>query len=338
MQVGCMGILVVDVFADPIHCLPDAGQLVTTSGLAMSVGGCAANAAIALRILGENVQVAGKVGSDNSGDFIISSLRRHGAGVDYIRRAPHLPTSGTVIFTLQGEDRRYLHCIGANGEFSLDDVDLNFLRDSHVLYFGGYLATPAFSPDQLARLFWEAKHRGLVTVLDVVMPAEGSFGIDDVAPVLPYTDYFLPNEDEGARLTGFSEELAQAECLSAFNSGCTVVITRGPRGSLAVRGKRVIKTPAFPIETVEESGAGDAFTAGLIKGILKDWQLEDALSLASAVGASCTRSLGCFAGIFSFDEAVAFLSSQHVGHTHPFRDCEQDRGRPDPAAVRDTKD
>ena len=60
MQVGCMGILVVDVFADPIRHLPDAGQLVTTSGLTMSVGGCAANAAIALRILGKMYRWPGK--------------------------------------------------------------------------------------------------------------------------------------------------------------------------------------------------------------------------------------------------------------------------------------
>jgi sugar/nucleoside kinase (ribokinase family) len=321
MQVGSMGILVVDVFADPIQRLPDAGQLVTTTGLTMSVGGCAANTAIALRILGENVRVAGKVGSDMSGAFIISGLKQYGVGVDHIRRSAQLPTSGTVIFTLRGEDRRYLHCIGANHQFSLSDVDFNFLQDIRVLYFGGYLATRSFPPEQLARLFCEAKHRGLVTVLDVVMPAEETFGVEDIAPVLPYTDYFLPNEDEGARLTGYSEEIAQAECLGAFNPNCTVVITRGPQGSLALRGKRVIDTPAFPIETVEESGAGDAFTAGLIQGILKNWELEDALSLASAVGASCTRSLGCFAGIFSFDEAVAFLDSQQVQLGRTSRDC-----------------
>jgi sugar/nucleoside kinase (ribokinase family) len=332
-----MGILVVDVFADPIQRLPDAGQLVTTSGLAMSVGGCAANTAIGLRILGESVHVAGKVGSDISGDFIYSGLRQHGVGVDHIRRTLQLPTSGTVIFTLQGEDRRYLHCIGANGEFSLDDVDLGFLRDTRVLYFGGFLAMPSFSPEQLAKLFWEAKHRGLVTVLDVVMPAQGLFGIEDVAPVLPYTDYFLPNEDEGARLTGETAELAQAERLSALNPACTVVITRGPRGSLAKRGKRVICTPAFPIETVEESGAGDAFTAGLIKGILKNWELEDALYLASAVGASCTRELGCVDGIFSFGEAVAFLGSQKIPPAQRFRDCEQREDRADRAGVTDTK-
>jgi sugar/nucleoside kinase (ribokinase family) len=102
--------------------------------------------------------------------------------------------------------------------------------------------------------FWEAKHRGLITVLDVVMSAEASFGIEDIAPVLPFTDYFLPNEDEAARPTGYLEEFPQAETLSSFNSECTVVITRGPRGPLAMRGNRVIDTPVFPMETVEESG------------------------------------------------------------------------------------
>jgi ribokinase len=85
---------------------------------------------------------------------------------------------------------------------------------------------------------------------------------------------------------------------------------------LAVRGKRVIHSPAFPIDAMEESGAGDAFTAGLIKGIPENWPLEDSLYLASAVGASCTRSLGCFAGIFSFDEAVSFLNRQQIGYPH----------------------
>ena len=87
------------------------------------------------------------MGSDISGDFIVSGLKQHGVGRRPYPASLHLPTSGTVIFTLQGEDRRYLHCIGANGEFSLDDVDLDFLRDTRVLYFGGFLATPSFSPD-----------------------------------------------------------------------------------------------------------------------------------------------------------------------------------------------
>jgi sugar/nucleoside kinase (ribokinase family) len=310
IHVACAGILVADVFACPIRRLPEAGELTTTSGFALNVGGCAANTAIALRVLGREVNVAGKVGTDMFGHFVLGELARHGAGVEHVRRTSMYPTSTTVIFNVKGEDRRYLHSIGANADFSLSDLDLDFLEDTRVLYMGGYLAMPSFTAEDLARLFREAKSLGVTTVLDVVIPASASYGIGHVAPVLPYTDYFLPNEDEAARLTGCPDARLQAACLSSINPRCAVVITRGDRGSLAMRGGRVIETPPFPMDTVDESGAGDAFTAGLIAGLLENWELEQALSLAAAVGASCTRALGCFAGVFTFDEAVAFLEEQ----------------------------
>jgi sugar/nucleoside kinase (ribokinase family) len=290
-DVACVGILVADVFASPIPRLPAEGELTTTSGFVTSVGGCAANVAVALRILGREATIAGKVGADMFGDFGIS---QHS-------------TSGTVIFAVEREDRRYLHCIGANADFTLNDIDDSLLDNVRVLYVGGYLAMPAFEPEHLANLFEKAKRRNLVTVLDVVMPVGTPFGLDHVAAALPYTDYFVPNQDEAARLTGRTEAQAQAECLSELSPECTVIITRGPHGSLAKRAGRTIETPTFRMNTVDESGAGDAFTAGLITGLLEDWELERTLAFSAAVGASCTRALGCSAGVFTFAEAVAFL-------------------------------
>jgi sugar/nucleoside kinase (ribokinase family) len=307
-----VGILVADVFANPIRRLPEPGELTTTSGFVMSVGGCAANTAVALRILGHDVNVAGKVGLDIFGEFVISELMRRGVGVEHIRRTSMHPTSGTVIFNVDGEDRRYLHCIGANADLTLADIDYGVLEEANVLYVGGYLAAPSFTSYDLALLFREAKSRGITTVLDVVMPAGRSFGLGHIAPALRYTDYFLPNQDEAARLTGRGDVRLQAQRLSEVNPDCAVVITRGHCGSFAMRRDRVIVTPPFPVETVDESGAGDAFTAGLITGLLENWDLERTLSFAGVVGASCTRALGCFAGVFTFDEAVGFLNEQQT--------------------------
>jgi sugar/nucleoside kinase (ribokinase family) len=306
-EVVCAGILVADVFANPIERLPAAGEVATTPGFVPSVGGCAANTAAALRILGRAVTVAGKVGEDILGDFVISELRRMGIGVQHVRRTSNHATSGTMIFSVLGEDRRYLHSIGANADFTLDDIDFTLLNHAQILYLGGYLAMPSFTPEHLTRLFREAKRRGVITVLDVVMPNEGIFGIEHVAPALLHTDYFLPNTEEARRLTGYADERRQAEALSALNRKCTVVITLGRRGSMAIQGGGVIKTPPFPMKTIDESGAGDAFTAGLITGLLNGWELESTLTFASAVGASRTRALGCSTGVFTFEEAVAFL-------------------------------
>ena len=309
-DVACVGLLAADLFASPIQRLPNPGELTVTSGLTMSVGGSAANTAAALRSLGRKVEVAGKVGTDMQGDFIIAELQRRGIGVNHIKRTSKCATSGTVVLSVLGEDRRYLHCTGANAAFGLNDLDHSITNGAHILYFGGYLALPLFIANQLTKLFREAKSSGCITVLDVAIPAGSLFGIDDVAPALAYTDYFLPNNQEAAELTGYADERCQAQCLNEVNPACAVVITRGSEGSLTLQSGRFIETPPFRMHSVDESGAGDAFAAGLIAAVLKKWDLERALQFASAMGASCTRAMGCSAGVFTFEEAVSFLERE----------------------------
>lgn len=169
---------------------------------------------------------------------------------------------------------------------------------------------PSFSASQLRNLFRQAKSFGRTTVLDVAIPADAEFGIQDVAPALPYTDYFLPNNHEAARLTGYADERQQAKCLAEVNQECVIVITRGSEGLLALQGSRFIDLPPFLMKSVDESGAGDAFAAGLIAALQKNWTLEHALRFAAVVGASRTRAMGCAAGVFTFDEAAAFLQRE----------------------------
>jgi sugar/nucleoside kinase (ribokinase family) len=276
----------------------------------MNVGGSAANTAIALRILGQEVNVAGKVGRDMQGDFVISELGRRGIGVKRIRRTGEHSTSGTIVLNVKGEDRRYLHCIGANAEFRLEDLECGSLDGARILYFGGFLALPSFTAGHLTKLLREAKSKGMTTVVDVTMPAGARFGIGDIASPLRYTDYFLPNSEEATRLTGRGDERRAARCLSDLNPDCAVVITRGPAGPVARHRRHFVETPPFRIESVDESGAGDAFAAGLITGVLQGWDLERSLVFASAVGASSTRALGCFTSVFTFEEAVAFVERE----------------------------
>jgi sugar/nucleoside kinase (ribokinase family) len=305
-----VGILVADIFASPIDSMPKAGELKTTEGFLLAAGGCATNTAACLRRLERSVTVMGKVGQDMFGDFVLRDLERLGIEVAHVRRSRTHPTSATVIVNVRGEDRRYLHAIGANADLTLADLDLSVLGQGRILYVGGYLAMPTFGAADLRQLFCEARKRSLVTVLDVVIPAGVSVSLGQVDQVLAYTDYFLPNEDEARHLTGRLDPAEQADVLTKQHPGCTVVITQGARGCLAKQGDQLIRTPPFRMESVDESGAGDAFTAGLIAGILEGWPLDYSLHFAAAVGASCTRALGCTAGVFRFEEAVAFLAGR----------------------------
>ena len=308
MDVACVGILVADIFASPIDSLPREGELKPTDRFWMSVGGCAANTAVDLRRLNRSVTVIGKVGCDLFGDFVVGEFNRHSIDARHVQRSSRTPTSSTVIMNVRGQDRRYIHCIGANADFSLADMDFSWIEGCKVLYFGGYLATPGISADDLAKLFKTAREKSVTTVLDVAIPAGASVSLANVAPVLPFTDYFLPNEDEARLLTGESDAGAQVRALARWNPAGTVVVTRGEHGSLAKCGSVLVDTPPYPVEAVDESGAGDAFSAGFITGVLEHWPLDYTLRFAGAVGASCTRALGCHDGVFRVDEAQQVIS------------------------------
>jgi sugar/nucleoside kinase (ribokinase family) len=313
MDVFCLGIVIADMFASPIDSLPAPGELRVLERYLLSAGGCAANTAACLRRLGREVAVIGEVGGDLFGEFVLQDLQRLGIDGSAVRRSASRPTSTTYIINVKGEDRRYLHCMGANADFSLTGIDLSALLESaRALYLGGYMLMPEVSPRDVACLFGEAKRRGLITALDVVIGAGTPASLQSVEAVLPHTDLFLPNDDEAKALTGRTNPSEQAEVLARINPDCTIAITLGRRGALVRRGSRVLRAEGYRVNSIDESGAGDAFAAGFILGMLENWPLEKTLQFASAVGASCTRAMGCTAGVFHLDEALTFVAENKL--------------------------
>jgi sugar/nucleoside kinase (ribokinase family) len=308
MEVICLGILVADIFAHPVESLPEPGQLGLTERFLFGAGGCATNTAACLSRLGRPVKVLGKVGNDPFGNLVIEDLNRLGLDASSVARSQTHPTSGTVILNVLGEDRRYIHCIGANADFSFSDVDCALLDGARALYVGGFMGLPRFGTDDLDRLFRAAKQRSLMTILDVVAPPGTSVSREQVSQMLAFTDVFLPNDDEAQVMTGIREPAAQAEYFAGINPECCIVVTQGRRGALARRKHELMQVGTFAMNSIDESGAGDAFAAGFITGMLEGWPLERTLRFASAVGASCTRALGCTEGVFRFDEALTFIA------------------------------
>jgi len=90
------------------------------------------------------------------------------------------------------------------------------------------------------------------------------------------------------------------------------VIKRGEQGVLVHSGDEAFELPAPPVEVLEPSGAGDAFAAGLILGMLEGWDLERSVRFASVLGASACTALGCWAGVFSREEADQFIAEHPV--------------------------
>jgi sugar/nucleoside kinase (ribokinase family) len=305
-RVVCAGIVVADVFVPPLARLPGPGELVATGDFVVETGGCAANTAVALARLGVAPAVVAKVGHDLFGDFVEQELAGEGVDVSGLGRADGLGTSKTVIVPVSGEDRRYIHTFGANAALEAADLAPALVAPPEILSIGGYLVLPALRQAELADQLAAARSLGVRTVFDVVAPADRALTVADVAEVLPEVDFFVPNDDEAGALTGESDPRRQAERLLELGAG-TVVVTMGERGLLAMTREETIELPASHVELVEPSGAGDAFAAGLICGLLEGLDLRGCLELASVVGASACTRVGCTAGLCTRAEAGALL-------------------------------
>ncbi len=305
----CIGVLVADIFVPPLERLPAAGELVATDDFLIQPGGCAANVALALGTLGTSAAVCGRVGADMLGEFVTQELQAHGIDVTGVLPTPGFGTSKTVILPVVNDDRRYLHTFGANAELRASDIDDAALDAAEVVYVGGYLMLPALREDELAARLMRARARGATVILDVALAAGSALSLADIGGLLALADYFVPNIDEARALTGETDPRRQTDCLIQHGAQ-RVLIKLGDRGTYVRSTEREFEIAAPQVNTVEPSGAGDAFAAGLIVGIRERWDLERTVRFANVAGASACTALGSWGGVFTREQAEALLASQ----------------------------
>jgi sugar/nucleoside kinase (ribokinase family) len=300
--------VVTDHLCTPISHLPRAGELVAADDLVLNIGGGAANAAVDLARLGVRAAICARVGDDIFGRFATETLVNHGVDVQALTIDPTRPTSQTLIVNVQGEDRRFIHTIGANLAFTNRDLDAVLDPPPRVLYIGYFLILPGLDADGLAARFRAARARGTLTVLDVAIARKGDY-LDPLRVVLPHTDVFVPNSDEAAMILGETDPVRQAQAFHELGAR-RVVVTCGAEGAIAVSDALRVRLGTYSVPFVDGSGGGDAFVAGYIAGLLDGLPELGCLKLASAVGASCVRAVGTTAGVFSRAEADAFIARE----------------------------
>ncbi len=308
-EVLCAGIVVADHVCTPIAHLPAAGELVMADGMLLTLGGCAANAAVDLVKMGVGAAVVGRVGGDLFGRIVADLLRHHGVDVSALMVSSNRDTSQTLIVNVAGQDRRFIHTFGANADFRAADIPRERLARCQVLYLGGYLLMPKVLQEELIPIFAQARKLGVKTVLDVAAPGPADY-LPRLEKLLPHVDVFLPNQHEGELISGEKDSLRQAEFFQSLGSG-TTVITMGGAGAVLVQKGLRLRAGVYPIAFVDASGGGDAFDAGFIFGLLHGFDPADCLRVASALGASCVRAIGTTPGVFNRDECAAFMK-QHT--------------------------
>jgi sugar/nucleoside kinase (ribokinase family) len=175
---------------------------------------------------------------------------------------------------------------------------------------------PGIDIEELGEVLQICRDNNVVTFVDILAP-ESLQGFDSIKDLLPRIDYFLPNDDEAAHITGKTDPVDQIRTFKEHGAN-TVVITCGKRGSVANQKNKLWTCGVYAVDSIDASGAGDAFTTGLITAVLRGLELPKVLAYASAIGASATRAVGCTDGVFTSDEAEAFIRSNDIALEESF--------------------
>ncbi|MFQ6066998.1 MAG: carbohydrate kinase family protein [bacterium] len=307
MDVLCLGLVIADVL---VKLKPGYtsfnDDLTVVKKITLSGGGNALNTALALSKLGMNTGVAGKVGCDYFGDFLINVMKGHGCDIRGIIRDPNVNTSVTVALVRPDGQRNFLHYSAASASLDLKDVDFHLISESKILHIGGTLLLPGLDGVPMANILRNAQERKVMTSLDVSWDPRGRW-MQELEPCLRYVDIFLPNLEEGIRLTGKENPREVADVLLSY--GIRIVgLKLGDKGCYLKTGNEEFTLPAIKIKTVDLTGAGDSFIAGFLTGISKGFSVEKSGMLANAVGAMCVASLGATQGVKTLEETLDFMN------------------------------
>jgi sugar/nucleoside kinase (ribokinase family) len=305
----CLGILVADVIGKPVHSVPGPGSLALVDEMSLHCGGCAANAATALANLGLPVDVIGKVGDDPFGDFVIEELQHRGIGTSGVTRDSSNGTSASMVIVDPDGERRFIHYIGANAAFTIEDIDFDLVSAAAVLHIGGSLVLPGIDGQPTAEILKRAREAGVITFLDTVWDDTGRW-MALLEPSLPYIDYFIPSLPEAREITGHDSPEKVAQDLLDHGVG-TVALKMGPDGCFVKSADHAsLQLPAYDVEVVDATGAGDAFAAGFIAGIWQGWSLDKTARFASAVGAMCVTGVGAAGCVSSLEDTLHFMDNK----------------------------
>jgi sugar/nucleoside kinase (ribokinase family) len=290
-SVVCLGELMLDVVAlltGPLAVGSDTPARISTAG-----GGSAANVAAWLGALGTPVAFVGRVGDDPAGRACRAALAAGGVQVR-VAVDPRRPTGTCIVLVGADGERSMLPDPGASLALSPVDVPAGLLVAGAHLHVSGYSLLRAGSRAAAQHALRLADANGMTTSVD---PSSvgllAAYGPAAFLAAVRGVDLLLPNAAEAALLSGEADAERAARRLAELAGVREVVLTLGADGALAVSGDDpVVRVPAAAAPVLDTTGAGDAFTAGLLDARRRGLDLPAALAAGAATAARAVRHLG----------------------------------------------
>lgn len=286
--------------------LPARGENILAHRLKIGPGGKGANAAVAAARLGARSILVGRVGDDHFGREELAALRAEGVNTDAVSIDPEVQTGAAVVMVDDEGENTILVIIGANDRLTPEHVEAGLAP--HWGHLDAVLINFEVPPAAVAAAVNAAHAHGVPAIVDAGPPR--TFG----AEIWGRATVISPNALEAATLVGHpveDEAAAEAAARELLNSGPqAVVIKRGAAGALLVTREGIQHIPAFRVNVVDTTGAGDAFSGALVVALAEGKSLPEAVRFANAAGALAVTRVGTLPAMPTRAEVEAFLASQ----------------------------
>jgi sugar/nucleoside kinase (ribokinase family) len=261
---------------------------ILVEGFRLTLGSSSAIFSHNLSILGTQVGMVSKIGTDALGKMAMGWLASAGVDLTRVVRAASGTATGLSVILNQPEHRFILTYPGTMFELGFADLDLDFIFSARHFHVSSYFLHRALRP-RMAELFREAKARGLSTSLDTNDDPEGKWG-EDLLEVLPFVDILFPNEREAKKMAGI-DGLDQA--IEKLSQTCTFVVVKlGGAGAVLRKGSQQWRREGMSVQSKDLVGAGDSFDAGFIHRFLQGASPPECLEFGDIAGAFSTTHKG----------------------------------------------
>ncbi len=294
----------------PVDKLPGPGHDAYVESVRVGLGGAVLNTAIVLDRLGQAAAMLSCVGEDLWAAQALALMRQTGVKQDYIRVRPEL-ASGLIFLAVTPDGERTMYSFrGANTHFAPEDLPAQAFERASILHISGYSLLEAPQKDAVWRAVELARTNGVAISLDTGLePALLTRA--ELCRLIEKADICVTGPKEMKALYGvITPEEAAAKLLSLGVRLAAVKLGEG--GSLVADQTNSVFCPAFPVEVVDTTGAGDSFSAGLLYGWTHALSLAAAAVLASALGALATTVYGAGLGLPGRVEVLELLKERQA--------------------------
>ncbi len=289
--------------------LPRRGENILAHRLQIGPGGKGANAAVAATRLGAQTILVGRVGDDDFGHNELAALRAEGVDTDAVGIDPEAQTGVAFIMVDDEGENTILVVIGANNRLLPEHVEAGLAP--HWDRLDAMLVNFEVPEATVAAAIRAAHAHGVPVVVDAGPPRP--YGPD----VWGQATVISPNALEAATLVGHpveddaGAEAAARELLAAGPQA--VVLKRGAAGALLATREGIERIPSFPVDVVDTTGAGDAFSGALVVAMAEGKPLPEAVRFANAAGALAVTRAGTMPAMPTRADVEAFLARQRPG-------------------------